>query len=191
MSHKMGQWIPLVPQLPRLIVQADPAGGVLRPWVRQLPLRCQGSLLTAIRGCDVAEKEDKAKDLNRMIRRATLNPADVRETAAAGGFFGFDAERLVESTKGLLHSLDHYPLHYIMHLTHACEIIGYAGCPSFRHVREINETVSMPALVVSQFFLEVYRDICFTLHVNPETREQLLDRLTLDRWSAGTTERNL
>src|SRR5436309_2254960 len=62
--------------------------GVMRIWTVGLPRRHQGVLVTAIRGCDGAPKEDSSKSLSRMIRRAILNPADPRETRKAGGFFG-------------------------------------------------------------------------------------------------------
>ncbi len=192
MAHLMGTWIALVPKLPRLIEQRDPEGGVLRPWVRCQPLRYQGVLLTGIRGCDVSDKEDPAKDLNRMVRRACLNPADVRETTVAGGFFGFDPVKLVSSTKALLHSLDHYPLHYIAHLTHCCEVIGHlGGCNLGEASIRGEETDRLPSLLMGAFFTSVYLDICHTLHMNPETPEQLHERLIFDRWAAGVTERNI
>jgi hypothetical protein len=188
MSHKMGAWIQYVPLLPRRIEQRDLEGGVLRPWVRIQPLRYQGVLLTAIRGCDVSEKEDPAKDVNRMIRRACLNPADERETTVAGGFFGFDPDKLVVNTKRLLHSLDHYPLHYVGHLTHACEVIGYLG---IRNTNWQVEAANLPSQIMGLFFTGLYLDICYTLHLNPETPEQLHERMTMDRWAAGTVESNL
>jgi hypothetical protein len=186
-EHIMGLWIPVVARLPRIIRQIDPTGGVWRPWTRVQPLRYQGVLATAIRGCDISEKEDPAKDLNRMIRRACLNPADERETTVSGGFFGFEPDRLISSTKKLLHSLDHYPLHYVGHLTHACEVIGYLG---LKNTTQESECSNLPSLVMGQFFSSVYFDICYTLHMNPETPEQLRERMTMDRWEAGTTERN-
>lgn len=163
-----------VSNLPVSIEQDDPNGGVLRPWVRGLPLRYQGVLLTAIRGCDGAGKEDDSKYLSRMIRRATMNPADPRETSNSRGFFGFSEIGLLNSVRAFFHSLDQYPLHYVMHLMHASEVIAYC-CPDLRF---------------ADFFDLIYRLFCHTMHVMPEGRTRLEERLTSDRVAAGTTEEN-
>ncbi len=164
-----------IAKLPLRIRQDDPEGGVLRPWVRSLPLRLQGVLLTGIRGCDGAPKEDSSKNLNRMIRRAVLNPADERETVKQGGFFGYSPTALEESlAQDFFHSLDQYPLHYIVHLMHSCEVIGYMH----------------PDANISSFFKLCYDLFCLTLHVKPENKSQMLERLTEDRISKGITERN-
>jgi hypothetical protein len=160
--------------LPKFIAQDDPEGGVLRSWVRDLPLRLQGVLVTSIRGCDGAPKEDSSKNLSRMIRRAILNPADPRESLNTGGFFGFDPDRLESSLSDFYHSLDQYPLHYVMHLTHACEVIGYLH----------------PDKDIANFFSLAYRLFCHTFHLNPETESEMINRLTEDRIAAGTTARN-
>jgi hypothetical protein len=165
----------LISKLPSYIDQDDPQGGVLRPWVRALPLRMQGVLVTAIRGCDGAPKEDSSKNLNRMIRRTVSNPADPRESLKSGGFFGFSPDNLEASLAlDFFHSLDQYPLHYVMHLTHSCEVIGYMH----------------PNQDIARFFEFVYFLFCHTLHLNPETEEQMIARLTEDRIANGTTERN-
>lgn len=183
MKYEMGNWVPSVPNLPIMIEQDDPQGGVLRPWVREMPLRFQGVLLTAIRGCDVATKEDKSKSLTRMVRRVVLNPADPRESTYPGGFFGFTGPKLIEDTKAFLNSLDSYPLHYVMHLTHACEVIGYRFGNS--------ETATVQDVAIAHFFRYVYFDICYSLHLNPETESQLEYRLTMDRVAAKVVEINI
>lgn len=53
-----------IQQLPREILAEDPEGGVLRPWVRKLGLRHQGVIITALRGCDIANKEDFSNKRN-------------------------------------------------------------------------------------------------------------------------------
>lgn len=161
-------------ELRAAVEQDDPEGGVLQPWVRNLPLRLQGVLVTAIRGCDGAPKEDSSKHLSRMIRRAVLNPADPRESLKAGGFFGFSRDALEANLSDFFHSLDQYPLHYVMHLAHACEVIGYTH----------------PDDDMSRFFDLCYQLFCHTFHLNPETKGQMVQRLTEDRIANGTTERN-
>lgn len=160
--------------LPIQIHQDDPDGGVLRPWVRALPLRLQGVVVTAIRGCDGAPKEDSSKHLSRMIRRAILNPADPRESLCKGGFFGFDPVQLPFKLSDMFHSLDQYPLHYVMHLCHCCQVIGY------RH----------PDQSIAEFFELTYLLFCHTFHLSPESEADMERRLTEDRIEKGTTERN-
>jgi hypothetical protein len=158
--------------LPAKIEQDDPQGGVLRPWVRDLPLRLQGVIITAMRGCDLVQKEDASKDLSRMIRRATLNPYDPRESEFSKGFFGFNAIFLAINLRDFLHSMDQYPLHYVMHLMHTAEIIGYEH----------------PEEAFRVFFNEVYRAIVHKLHLEPESRMAMIVRLTEDRVEKGTVE---
>ncbi len=147
---------------------------VQRQWSTCLPLRHQGVLMTAIRGCDGAPKEDPSKSLSRMIRMATLNPADERETSSRGGFFGFDSTKLESDLHDFLHSLDEYPLHYVMHLMHASQVIGY------KH----------PNIEFRDFFRLAYALIVHTFHLNMESESDMDLRLTLDRVASGTTERN-
>lgn len=157
-----------------LFIEADELTGVIRMWLHALPLRFQGVLVTAIRGCDGAPKEDPSKALSSMVRRAILNPADPRETLNERGFFGYSPKRLSRELPEFLHSLDQYPLHYVMHLMHASEVIGYLH----------------PSAPMRRFFVLVYRVFCHKFHVNPETIDQLTERLTLDRVAAGTTARD-
>lgn len=148
--------------------------GVMRAWTATLPRRHQGVLVTAVRGCDGAPKEDSSKALSRMIRRAILNPADERETIKEGGFFGYDPDRLRRDFTEFLHSLDQYPLHYIMHLCHASQVIGY------KH----------PDAGFREFFSLAYTLMVHPFHLEPETEAAMDERLTHDRVAAGTTERN-
>jgi hypothetical protein len=148
---------------------------VMRDWVNQLPLRHQGILVAGIRGCDGAPKDDPSKALSCSIRRAIMNPADYRETTYERGFLGFSAPRMKKDIEQFLHSLDQYPLHYITHLMHAAEIIGYKS----------------PNVNVRRFFNLVYRTMVKKFHLNPETEEAMDDRLTLDRIAAGTVERDI
>jgi hypothetical protein len=148
--------------------------GVMRLWTHKMPLRHQGVLVTSIRGCDVSTKEDSSKHLTRMIRRAILNPADWRETQNKAGFFGFNPKTLEAELIHFLHSLDQYPLHYITHLMHGCEVIGY------KH----------PDIFFKLFFNLMYEMMVHTLHLHPESENQMDARLTEDRVALGTTESN-
>lgn len=148
---------------------------VLQDWVMELPLREQGTILTAIRGCDVAPKEwvpetgrvvdTQERRLTAFIRYCCLNPADVREIDVPGSFF--------QSTGPLPFKpsgLGHYPLHWVSHIMHTFEVIAY------RH----------PAPAIAGGAWQYYLSIVHSLHLNVETREQMSARLSEDRIKTGT-----
>ncbi len=136
---------------------------VLRDWVMELPLRHQGVLVAAVRGCDGAPKENSAKPIVRALRYATMNPADEREVGMASAFMapGFSEEELI----GFLKDWDHYPIHFVQHLMHACQVIGYCS----------------PIKGDALQFKKAYALMVYKLHLNPETPNEMHDRLTEDR----------
>lgn len=68
---------------------------VLQPWVMELPLREQGTLLTCVRGCDVEPKTwtrtgvaySPGRRLTAFIRWCFMVPADPREVDSQEGAF--------------------------------------------------------------------------------------------------------
>src|SRR3954454_21414152 len=101
---------------------------VLQPWVAELPLRAQGTLLTGIRGCDLAPKMlssiDEAhgcstgecsaeRHLVAFLRYCVLVPADIREVDIPGAWFQSDPP-----TDWKPSQFGHYPLHWFSHLMH-------------------------------------------------------------------------
>src|SRR3990170_795773 len=85
-----------------LIDTHEKQNSVLQPWVMQLPLRAQGTLLTGFRGCDLAPKNPGAIDekygcstgentverqLVAYLRFCTIVPADPREVDVPGAWF--------------------------------------------------------------------------------------------------------
>jgi hypothetical protein len=148
---------------------------VMRNWTTMQPLRVQGVIVSALRGCDGAPKDDPSKSITSLIRRAVMNPADDRETTAAGGFFGFESTKLTNNARAFLHSLDHYPLHYITHLMHACQIIGYEH----------------PEACFRLFFETFYTMMVFKFHLNVESQDDMRERLCQDRIALGTVESDI
>ncbi len=67
-------------------------------------------------------------------------------------------------------ALMHYPGHWITHLMHAAEVVGY------RH----------PDPVVRGVWTAVYRKLCESMHLTPETKDQMVKRLSEDRVSKGS-----
>jgi len=128
---------------------------VLKEWVFELPFRMQSVLMSGMRGCDIARKDDPSKALTRALRPVLCNNADTSNT-----FMGNTtaAKDLVEK---FLWDMDRYPTHFIAHLMHAAEIVG------FKH----------PDPALRKWWLEFYHNVVKGLHVNPETEEQLDVRL--------------
>lgn len=141
----------------------------MRDWVMQLPLREQGAMLVATRGCDSAPKfplESVERRLTAAIRYAVMVPHDEREVDAAPGCFMVS----VPPMDLKLAMLEHYPMHWVMHVVHACEGLGY------RH----------PVEAVANGWLVLYWRAVRSLHLEPESRDAYISRLGEDRVAQGT-----
>jgi hypothetical protein len=131
---------------------------VLQDWVMNLGLRHQGVLVSCIRGCDSVPKEDPSKALMRAMRGVILHSFNQQPSS----FIDFvNSNVLRERMVAVLSSFDHYPVHYIMHVLFATEIIAYKG----------------PVSIVAADWLWFYKKLCKCFHVNPETEKQLDARL--------------
>ena len=147
---------------------------VLQPWVMDLPLREQGTLMTCTRGCDLEPKEwtgvgvaySPGRRLTGFIRYCFMVPADEREVGREEGSFMMP----LPPSPFKPSEFGHLPLHWYTHAMHALEIIAY------RHPKQ--------AIADTAFVL--YSAMVHTLHLNPETREQMVKRLSEDRIAAGT-----
>lgn len=150
------------------------AGSVLQGWVMELPLLYQGTLLTAVRGCDSEPKQwtrmgvaySPGRRLTAFIRWCFMVPADAREVDSEEGAFMMSSppEPFKASEFG------HLPQHWYSHAMHALEIIGDAH----------------PDLKVAATATRLYRAMVHSMHLNPESPAQLLNRLTEDRIQSGT-----
>lgn len=146
--------------------------------MNDLSIREQGSLLIALRGCDAAPKmpyDQPHRILTSALRNIVLAPADAREVDSEPGcfgisfhalanFFGADAKKLRASDFGYL------PIHYVMHLFHAVEIVGYR----------------YPDAHIRAYYEKLYRRFVDGLHLVPESKEAMIERLTEDRIAAGS-----
>lgn len=134
----------------------------------ELPLREQGTLLTVVRGCDVMPKyplDSMARRLVAALRYTFLNPADEREVDAEPGTFM--SRQLPFKFKWS--EFGHLPWHWLSHVIHAIEVIAY------RH----------PDYDTRQLFLALYLNAVRSFHMNPETREQFIARMSEDRIASG------
>jgi hypothetical protein len=140
---------------------------VLQDWVMELPLREQGTLVAAVRGCDVQAKDPTApaKHVVAALRCAFMNPADPREVDVPGAFFRSDPPENLKVS-----SFDHLPLHFVSHVMHAIEVVGY------RH----------PSEEVRTRWMRLYIQLVDGLHLWPESRLAMISRLSEDRIASGT-----
>jgi hypothetical protein len=141
-----------------------PPSGILQPWVAQLELRLQGVLLTVVRGCDTVPKEDPSKDLSRAIRGAMLHTHVADATQSRSFIETCEPEELSRRIVEVIKSHDQLPRHFIMHLIHAIEILGY----------------KYPEDSQRKVWHQGYSLFCHYLHMNPETERQMDQRLGAD-----------
>lgn len=142
---------------------------VLQDWVMELPLREQGTILTAVRGCDFAPKplggDSTERGLTAYFRYCTMNPADQREVGIKGAFFNTEPPESWRASE-----LGHYPLHWYSHLMHGFEVVAYRT--PFDEDRRQSD--------------RIYREMVKSLHLYPESKEQMIERLSEDRILSGT-----
>ena len=135
--------------------------GVLQPWVAALGLRHQGVLMACVRGCDNVPKDDATKLLARCLRAVMLRSFDPKPSS----FIEHVAsDELGRRMIAVLKNHDHYPLHYLMHLLHGSEIVGY------KH----------PEFPVREGWHWFYVNLATCFHLTPETEAALDERLGAD-----------
>lgn len=138
----------------------------------ELPLREQGTLLTAVRGCDAEPKlwtatgiaDSPGRRLTAYIRWTFMNPADIREVDIPGAFFQSKPPDPFKPSE-----FGHLPEHWYAHVMHALEVIGY------RH----------PDNRTEQTARYLYRAMVKNLHLMPEPRALMIERLSEDRIASG------
>lgn len=145
---------------------------VLQDWVMELPLRVQGTLLTGIRGCDLAPKnlyrigeEAPERQLVAFLRYCVLNPADPREVDVPHAFF--------KSTPPIAwkpSQFGHYPQHWYAHVMHCFEVVGY-----LHPDEELRDEAQ-----------SIYQRLVGNLHLREETKDRMLERLIEDRIATDT-----
>lgn len=134
---------------------------VVKKWVSELPWKQQGVLLCACRGVDGFPKNHVSKPLTRLYRQTILNCADLQKAFSGDSFMGVGILSPDAADDFIAFQLDSYPMHWLLHFTHAIEIIGY------KH----------PDLNTRVYWMHLYVKIVKALHLNPETKDQLDFRL--------------
>ncbi len=151
---------------------------VIQEWVHEIPIMQQSVLFSAIRGPDTLPKEHVAKFLLRWYRRCILVSAMhgkegvgmvvTRPNEPDGGSFTGpacgpwtpypDIDAVLDA---YINGADDGPHHFYLHLMHASQILGY------HH----------PTILTAMFWKVAYHRMVKAMHVQPETREQMMRRL--------------
>ncbi len=137
---------------------------ILQDWVQELGLRHQGVLLTAVRGPDGTSKENAAKALTRCYRAAIL-VAHCGDPLKSKSFIEKvkDAE-LMARLSAVQKDHDALPHHWLLHLIHATEILGY----------------KMPDEIERSLWRAFYLAMCRKFHMAPESAPDMDARLNAD-----------
>lgn len=132
---------------------------VLQEWAWELPLMQQTVLLCALRGPDGVQKDSPAKRVVRYFRRAVLHNA--RPLAESDFMEEANLGRWLDITTDFFADTDRYPAHFLLHLYHAAEILGYKHPDA--------ETMGRWALF--------YKRACDAFHMRVELESELDARL--------------
>jgi hypothetical protein len=147
---------------------------VLQDWVMKLPLRAQGTLMTAVRGCDDEPKlwtergvsYSPGRRLTAFIRWCFMVPADPREVnSQEGAFMMSTPPHLFKPSE-----FGHLPQHWYSHAMHALEVIGYCH----------------PDPTISNQAYQLYCAMVDNMHLSIEPQYKMLERLTEDRLKNNT-----
>lgn len=135
---------------------------VLHDWVCSLTFQMQALLLTAMRGPDENNKYNAAKAIIRYLRGTVIKPAGnwsgLNDNDFMWGDYGHFLNKYV---KEFWQDHDEYPHHFIMHLVHCAEVVGY------KH----------PDSAISNLWLMFYSEACSAFHMKPETEIEMDNRL--------------
>lgn len=160
---------------------------VTQDWVHSLTMMQQTVLMTAVRGPDGVPKYGATKMLLRWYRRCVLfcalehavisDPRDPR----GGSFTGPSLDGSVDDPPdwevamdgvvgGVLKEVDGLPHHFLLHLIHAAEIVGY------KH----------PDGKIRAWWRRVYRRFVDSFHMHAEAEAEMDHRLgdTYHGWLA-------
>lgn len=141
-------------------MKEKPNESVIHDWVTALPFTQQALLMLALRGPDGLPKYTTAKYIIHYLRGAILKPA-YPDFKNKDGFMNIDYEQFPALVSSFFEDTDIYPMHFLMHIIHAAEVIGY----------------NHPDDAIGSYWLAFYIRCCTAYHMNPETAKQLNKRL--------------
>lgn len=138
-------------------------------WMTTLPLQMQSVLLLAARGPDNVAKHHPCKNVVRAYRGTVLVAAARKRTLEWGekadSFMSLDrfadSKLWREDIRMFFEVIDSLPHHYLMHLMHGAEILGY------KH----------PDRRFADHWFQLYYDMCNDMHLPYEREAELNLRL--------------
>lgn len=152
---------------------------VVHQWLSELPFQMQALLMTAMRGPDGSNKHNSAKAIVRYLRGVVLRPAGKLKYFGVDGSFENDNDFMWGEyqlfpvwIKNFWEDHDGYPHHFIMHLFHCAEVIGY----------------TYPHTGIALLWQQFYYTGCHQFHLTAETKEEMFERLN-DFGNVISTER--
>ena len=136
---------------------------LLKPWVTALTIQAQGTLVSALRGPDGANKNGHAKALVRAFRATVVNNA--KEPGPDDVYMG-DGTGVCkqDEVEFFFEGVDQYQHHWYLHFIHAAEIVGYMH----------------PNDEIREFWVGFYQRAVDDLHLSPEHMDVMLARLRRD-----------
>lgn len=143
--------------MPKKLIQES----VLHDWVHALTFQQQALLMTGMRGPDNNEKHCHAKYIIRYLRGIVLKPAGVWKGKNDNDFMWGDYDLFMEYGKAFWSDHDEYPHHFIMHLVHCAEVVGY------KH----------PDANIRGAWNWFYHKACQSFHMRFETEDMMDERL--------------
>lgn len=133
---------------------------VFQDWALAQTFQVQTLLATGFRGPDGIEKHNAAKDVLRYYRGATAKPAATWDRAN-DSFMRGDWGNLPTVIDAFWADHDKYPHHFIMHLVHCAQVLGYKHSSAGQRY------------IWKRFYLQA----CESFHMRPETESAMDKRL--------------
>jgi hypothetical protein len=133
----------------------------LHDWVHELTFQQQALLMTGMRGPDGSDKHNAAKVIVRFLRGAICKPAGNWSGNNDNDFMWGDYSAFLYCAKAFWDDHDEYPHHFLMHLVHCAQVIGY------KH----------PDTTIRRKWLSFYLDACKAFHMQFESPKQMDERL--------------
>lgn len=134
---------------------------VLHDWVHGLTFQMQALLMTGMRGPDENNKFNSAKAIVRYLRGAVIKPAGDWHRKNDNDFMWGEYRKFGDYANKFWGDHDEFPHHFIMHLLHCAEVVGY------KH----------PNAQMRNYWLQFYLQACESFHMSPEEEDEMDARL--------------
>lgn len=139
---------------------------VLQPWLEDIPIRMQSTLVLSLRGPD-GQRSPEIKKVQRWMRGLAFrpgNPDNVHEFMTA-----IENVPWLKEKNSLARELEFCPQHFYSHLMHGLEVIGY----------------SHPDNRVRRKACQIFFGMCTLMHLTPEEPNAFWERLGHRTWPGG------